>query len=60
MYFCENLPGGYRCACPSDMVLAPDKISCIPCKLLLLFIYKLCNTLMLFYAKHCFIRDVTI
>ncbi|OON16978.1 EGF-like domain protein, partial [Opisthorchis viverrini] len=30
MYFCENLPGGYRCACPSDMMLAADKISCVP------------------------------
>ncbi|KAL3321266.1 hypothetical protein Ciccas_000064 [Cichlidogyrus casuarinus] len=30
MYYCENLPGGYRCTCPETMMLAPDKISCVP------------------------------
>ncbi|VDL95498.1 unnamed protein product [Schistocephalus solidus] len=27
-YGCENLPGGFRCHCPSGMLLAEDKLSC--------------------------------
>ncbi|VEL43686.1 unnamed protein product [Protopolystoma xenopodis] len=29
-FYCENLPGGYRCACPANMMLDSDQVSCIP------------------------------
>ncbi|VEL22468.1 unnamed protein product, partial [Protopolystoma xenopodis] len=31
-FYCENLPGGYRCACPANMMLDSDQVSCIPCE----------------------------